>query len=130
MPDPQPFVIRVGFLAAVKFRASRPGGKVMISGRVDLGLEPVVFLAVHGEAGRERSIPFVLDTGYNGVLSLPPALIQELQLAWCNFTDPVAIDCSILGRDVSKLFTLIADPFTKTLSLIRDKHRYQIIESQ
>lgn len=45
------------------------------------------------------------------------------------FTDPLVTDCSILGRDVLKLFTLIADPFTKTLCLIRDRHAYTISES-
>jgi hypothetical protein len=45
------------------------------------------------------------------------------------FTDPLASDCSILGRDVLKLFTLIADPFTRTLTLIRDRHRYHVFEA-
>ena len=35
----------------------------MIGGQVDTGLEAVVVLTVRGESGRERNIPFVVDTG-------------------------------------------------------------------
>ncbi len=54
----------------------------MISGEVDDGLEPTVILEIAKPGSRGRKVPFVVDTGYNGRVSLPPVLIQSLGLTW------------------------------------------------
>ena len=52
----------------------------MIEGVVNEAYEAVVTLPLRGQAGQERDIEVVIDTGYNGFLSLPPALVEELGL--------------------------------------------------
>ena len=52
----------------------------MIEGVVNASYEPVVTLAVQGPAGQANEIEAVIDTGYNGLLTLPPPVITELGL--------------------------------------------------
>ena len=51
----------------------------MIEGAVNSDYEAVITLALRGQAGQAREIEVVIDTGYNGFLSLPPALVAELE---------------------------------------------------
>ena len=51
----------------------------MIEGIVNADYEAVIPLALQGQAGQAREIEVVIDTGYNGFLSLPPALVAELE---------------------------------------------------
>jgi clan AA aspartic protease len=53
----------------------------MISGVVD-SLEARVLLTVRGPASTTSEVVAIVDTGFTGVLTLPPSLIQELQLEW------------------------------------------------
>ena len=52
----------------------------MIEGVVNAAYEAVATLPLRGQAGQELEIEIVIDTGYNGFLSLPPALVAELGL--------------------------------------------------
>lgn len=52
----------------------------MIQGSVNAAYEAVVTLAVRGPAGQTTEIDAVIDTGFTGVLTLPPALVSELGL--------------------------------------------------
>ena len=54
----------------------------MIEGAVNAGREAVVTLALRGPAGQASEIEAVIDTGYSGYLTLPPALATELGLAF------------------------------------------------
>ncbi|MCY4658382.1 MAG: clan AA aspartic protease [Acidobacteria bacterium] len=54
----------------------------MITGRVTAHGEAVVPLYVGGSGDQGRQIDTVIDTGFNGFLTLPAALIQELGLVW------------------------------------------------
>ena len=54
----------------------------MITGAVTADREAVIRLAVRGPAGQERQIEAVIDTGFDGWFSLPPALIALLGLQW------------------------------------------------
>ena len=53
----------------------------MIEGVVNAAYEAVVTLPLRGQTGQGRDIEVVIDTGYNGFLSLPPALVEELGAA-------------------------------------------------
>ena len=53
----------------------------MIEGMVNADYEAVIILPLWGPAGQAREIQVVIDTGYNGFLSLPPALVAELRLS-------------------------------------------------
>ena len=52
----------------------------MIEGSVNANYEAIITLLPQGSAGQMREIEAVVDTGYNGYLTLPPMLITELEL--------------------------------------------------
>ena len=54
----------------------------MIEGVVNDGHEAVVALPLRGPEGQVREIEAVIDTGYSGFLTLPPALVAELGLSF------------------------------------------------
>ena len=54
----------------------------MISGEVNAQAEAIIRLPVRPSDGREQEIEAVLDTGFNGSLTLPPAVIASLGLPW------------------------------------------------
>ena len=54
----------------------------MIQGVVNASYEAVVRLTVRGPSGQSREIEAVIDTGYNGFLTLPPALVADLGLVY------------------------------------------------
>lgn len=54
----------------------------MIAGVVNAAYEAVVTLAVQGPDGQTRDIDAVIDTGFGGFLTLPPALVAELGLPY------------------------------------------------
>lgn len=54
----------------------------MITGTINANLDAIVRLTVRGPTGRTRRIRAVIDTGFNGCLTLPPAIIADLELPW------------------------------------------------
>jgi clan AA aspartic protease len=54
----------------------------MITGVVNAHLDATVRLSLRGPNGQTRRVNAVVDTGSNGSLSLPPALIVHLGLSW------------------------------------------------
>ena len=54
----------------------------MSVGRVNDDLEAILSIEVMGSNGKAVSIETVVDTGFNGFLTLPPWLIDDLQLPW------------------------------------------------
>ena len=52
----------------------------MIPGVVTGNLEAIVRLVVGGSGGQEQEIEAVIDTGFNGFLTLSPALVRQLGL--------------------------------------------------
>jgi clan AA aspartic protease len=54
----------------------------MIHGYVDANLEPMIQLAVQAETGEACEIDALLDTGFNGFLTLPSALVASLGYPW------------------------------------------------
>jgi predicted aspartyl protease len=52
----------------------------MISGVVTGNLEATVRLQIRGPAGQEQEIDAVIDTGFNGFLTLSLALVRQLSL--------------------------------------------------
>ncbi len=54
----------------------------MIHGVVSAYLEALIHLTVRGPGGQEHAIETVIDTGFDGALSLPPARIAALGLPW------------------------------------------------
>ena len=54
----------------------------MIQGLVNAAYEAVIRLTVQGPSGERREIEAVVDTGYNGFLTLPQDLVTELGLVY------------------------------------------------
>jgi clan AA aspartic protease len=54
----------------------------MITGTVSVDREAILRLIVRGPTGLECEVEAIVDTGFDGWLSLPPPLIAQLGLAW------------------------------------------------
>jgi clan AA aspartic protease len=54
----------------------------MITGVVTERREAVIGIRVRGPAGQDQEIEAVIDTGFDGWLSLPSAIIAQLGLMW------------------------------------------------
>jgi clan AA aspartic protease len=54
----------------------------MITGVVNADSEAIIELLVLGPAGQRQTVEVVVDSGFNGWLSLPPSIIASLGLAW------------------------------------------------
>ena len=52
----------------------------MITGTVNADYEAVIRLFVHGPSGTAHEVDAIIDTGFNGFLTLPPALVTTLGL--------------------------------------------------
>lgn len=72
----------------------------MIEGVVNAFYEPVVTLVVHGSAGQASEIEAVIDTGYNGLLTLPPPVVTELGLPHRGYGEASLADGSVIEFDV------------------------------
>ncbi len=54
----------------------------MISGLVTGDRQALIHLTVRGPTGQEQEIEAIIDTGFDGCLSLPSSLIVLLSLVW------------------------------------------------
>jgi clan AA aspartic protease len=54
----------------------------MITGIVNPDFEPIIPLSICGSDGKVCTQDAIVDTGFNGWLSLPPDLIAQLDLKW------------------------------------------------
>jgi clan AA aspartic protease len=52
----------------------------MMRGTVNTNLEATLPLTMYGFQGQEREITAIIDTGYNGALTLPTAIVRTLSL--------------------------------------------------
>jgi clan AA aspartic protease len=72
----------------------------MIVGQVNTFFEAVVRLSVRGSSQANHEIEAVIDTGYNGFLTLPPDLISALGLPFRRKSS------AVLGDGRSTLFSV------------------------
>ena len=54
----------------------------MITGIVNVHFEATIRLTLRGPSGQVRKVDAVIDTGFDGSLTLPPAIIAHLGLSW------------------------------------------------
>ncbi len=78
----------------------------MIQGVVNAAYEPIVRLAIQGPSGQSREIEAVVDTGYNGYLTLPPALAPTLGLPFVTTNPAFLADGSEVTFDVYSVTVL------------------------
>ena len=72
----------------------------MIAGKVTTDREAVIELQVAGPARQTRPVQAVIDTGYNGYLTLPSHLITALHLPFGGHRRAALADGSIVILDV------------------------------
>lgn len=54
----------------------------MIIGTVDAGLNAIVNIALLGRNGRRQTVEAVIDTGFDGYLTLPYRVVALLEFLW------------------------------------------------
>ncbi len=74
----------------------------MIQGVVNSRREAILPLVIGNTGGQKQVIDTVIDTGFNGFLTLPSAMISTLRLPWS------ASDIVTLGDGSETLFDLYA----------------------
>lgn len=72
----------------------------MMTGAVSADLEPRLRLTVRDVRGRPHEVDTVIDTGFNGSLTLPPVLVAALGLPWLCRQQGQLADGSVLTFDV------------------------------
>lgn len=72
----------------------------MINGVVNAHLELTLRLTLRGPNGQVRRVNAVVDTGFNGSLTLPPALIAQLGLSWDRCGSAILADGSESEFDI------------------------------
>jgi clan AA aspartic protease len=78
----------------------------MIAGRVNVYREAVVRLPVRSPQGQEQAVEAVIDTGFNGYLTLPPDLIAALRLPFRRSGRAVLGDGSEVTFDIHEAVIL------------------------
>lgn len=73
----------------------------MIEGTGNAFYEPVVPLALRGSTGQTLEVEAVVDTGYNGLLTLPPPVVTALGLPHRGYGEASLAD----GRMWNSTFT-------------------------
>ena len=87
----------------------------MIEGVVNAAYEAVVTLPLRGPEGQYREIDAVIDTGYNGFLTLPTPVVAELGLAFGGISRATLANGSVVAFDVYDV-TVIWDGFARYVS--------------
>lgn len=72
----------------------------MMTGTVNADLEALLRLSIHEAAGQPRDVEAVVDTGFNGLLTLPATLVAALGLPWLCRQDGQLADGRVAPFDV------------------------------
>ncbi len=72
----------------------------MIEGVVNANLEAIVILPLRGPSGQTQEVEAVVDTGFNGYLTLPPMMMEDLELPVVGDGEAVLADGSEAAFDV------------------------------
>ena len=78
----------------------------MIEGVVNAAYEAVISLSLRGPSGQAQEIDAVIDTGFNGFLTLPPTLVAELGLPFLSHGGATLADGSKIAFDVWEVTVL------------------------
>jgi len=86
----------------------------MITGTVNADLEARLQLVVQNASGQSQTIEAVVDTGFNGFLMLPPAVVGVLSFPWLCHTQGYLADGSVHDFNVSGV-TILWDGHLRTV---------------
>ena len=88
----------------------------MITGVVSAALEARISLRLQDRAGREQQVSAVIDTGFDGWLTLPPDLVGRLGLARLGRERGILADGSVTFFHLHEA-TLIWDGSPRTIAV-------------
>ncbi len=72
----------------------------MITGTVNAHREAIIHIAVLDASGQPHEFDAVVDTGFNGALTLPAATIAVLGLAWRNRGSAILANGAVEDCDI------------------------------
>lgn len=72
----------------------------MITGVVNASLDATVRLTIRHATGHEHEFEAIVDTGFNGSLTLPPTVIRQLGLPWRTYGSVMLADGSSEECDI------------------------------
>lgn len=72
----------------------------MIAGTVNARYELLIRLPVRNASGQEQEVEAVLDTGFTGSLTLPPAVIAHLGLPWLSREEAILANGAVEEFDI------------------------------
>ena len=72
----------------------------MITGVVNANREAIIRLVVTGPSGQQQDTEAIIDTGFTGFLTLPPARVTALGLPWLSRQPGILADGSVDIFDV------------------------------
>lgn len=72
----------------------------MITGVVNARHEVVIDLPVRDATGQQQAVEVMIDTGFDGSLTLPPATIADLGLIWRSRSRAVLADGNVEYFDI------------------------------
>ena len=78
----------------------------MIEGMVNARREAMVDLHIQGPNGRALEIEAVVDTGYTRSLTLPMAVVAELDLPFAGFGQAFLADDTVVDFDIHRVAVL------------------------
>ena len=78
----------------------------MIEGIVNAYYEPVIALSLQGPDEQILEIEAVVDTGYNGFLTLPPSVVSDLRLPYASRSKANLVDGSVAEFNVYRVTAL------------------------
>lgn len=88
----------------------------MISGTVNANLEATIQLAMIGANGQRQELQTIVDTGFTGFLTLPPARVESLGLPWLCREPGILADGSVSFFDVY-IGTVVWDGQPRTVAV-------------
>jgi clan AA aspartic protease len=72
----------------------------MINGVVNSDREATIRIVIVGPSGKEEEVEAIIDTGFTGFLTLPPALVTALSLRWLCREPGILADGRVDSFDV------------------------------
>jgi clan AA aspartic protease len=72
----------------------------MITGVVNANREAIIRLVVTGPSGQQQDTEAIIDTGFTGFLTMPPARVAALGLSWRSRQPGILADGSVDIFDV------------------------------
>ncbi len=79
----------------------------MIIGTVDAGLNAIVNIALLGRNGRRQTVEAVIDTGFDGYLTLPYRVVALLEFPWVRSQSVILGDgnpqlCDVYDGEIAR----------------------------